>query len=114
MLLVNYHTGSQSRLKTYLVCAVTHNKKLWEFTLTSFSERNVKAQLNSDDLSYNVQDVSRMISLVKDGDIVEKRRSPPWLSLNSGLEFFHNKKQVAALSFVTKPKTWLKHSLSTE
>ncbi|GAA0820902.1 hypothetical protein GCM10009111_27090 [Colwellia asteriadis] len=103
-----------TRLKTYLICAITHNNKLWELTLTSYSKNKLKVQLKSDDLFYEVKDVSKVISLVKDGDIVERRNSPPWLSLKSGLEYYQNTKQVAALSFVGKPKIWLRGDLSSE
>lgn len=102
------------RLKTFLVCAITHNNKLWEFTLTSYKEKKIKAQLRTSNLSYEIKEVSKVISLMTDGNIVKRRNSPPWLSLNSGLEFFKNKKQVAALSFVGKPKIWLKENLGTE
>lgn len=108
------NSSLSTRLKTYLVCSITHNKKLWELTLTSYSEKKVKVKLKSDNLSYEIKAVSKIISLVKDGSIIERRNSPPWLSLKSGLEFFQNTKQVAALSFVGKPKIWLKDDLSSE
>ncbi|CAM4432722.1 hypothetical protein [Pseudoalteromonas ostreae] len=107
-------SSHNTRQKTFLVCAITHNNKLWEFTLTSYNEKKVKAQLRTNNLSYEIKGVSKTISLVKNGNTVERRNSPPWLALNSGLEFFKNKKQVAALSFVGKPKIWLKQNLSTE
>jgi hypothetical protein len=111
---VSSNSSHSTRLKTYLVCAISHNNKLWELTLTSYSKKKLKVQLKSNDLSYEVKDVSKVISLVRDRNIVERRNSPPWLSLKSGLEFFQNKKQVSALSFVGKPKIWLKDDLSTE
>jgi hypothetical protein len=103
-----------ARVKTYLICAITHNKKLWELTLTSYSENNIKVQLKSEGLFYDIRGVSKIINLVKDGNLIEKRNSPPWLSLKSGLEFFQHKKQIAALSFVGKPKIWLREDLPTE
>ena len=108
------NSSHSNRLKSYLVCAITHNKKLWEFTLTSYSDKQINVQMKSDNVSYQIKGVSKVISLVKDGNKVEKRNSPPWRSLKSGLEYFHNQKQVAALSFVGKPKIWLKDDLSTE
>lgn len=108
------NSSHSTRLKTYLVCAITHNNKLWELTLTSYSKNKFKVQLKSNDLFYEVKGVSKVISLVKDGNIVERRNSPPWLSLKSGLEYYQNTKQVAALSFVGKPKIWLREGLSSE
>lgn len=116
--LTSSNSGSQSslntRLKTYLVCAITHNKKHWRLTLASANEEKIEAQLTSSDFSYDIQNVSKVISLIKDGDVVERKSSPPWLSFKSGLKFFHNKEQVAALSFVGKPKIWLSNDLPTE
>jgi len=102
------------RVKTYLVCAITHNNKLWELTLTSNNEENIKIKLKSESLFYEIKGVSKIINLVKDNNVIEKRNSPPWRSLKSGLEFFQYKEQVAALSFVGKPKIWLRDDLSTE
>lgn len=103
-----------NRVKTYLVCAIKHNNKLWELTLISNSEKNIKVQLKSESLFYDIKGVSKVINLVKDNNVIEKRNSPPWRSLKSGLEFFQYKEQVAALSFVGKPKIWLRDDLSTE
>jgi hypothetical protein len=103
-----------NRVKTYLVCAIKHNNKLWELTLISNSEKNIKVQLKSESLFYDIKGVSKIINLVKDNNVIEKRNSPPWRSLKSGLEFFQYKEQVAALSFVGKPKIWLRDDLSTE
>ncbi|WP_434951733.1 hypothetical protein ACRWQL_19570 [Shewanella sp. HL-SH4] len=105
------HSSHNTRLKTYLVCAITHNQKLWQLTLKSYQNQTTIVQVKSDDRSYQVEDISQNVSLVKKGDIIEQRHSAPWRSLSSGLEFFDNKEQVGALSFVGKPKIWLKNDL---
>jgi hypothetical protein len=105
------HSSQNTRLKTYLVCAITHNQKLWQLTLKSYQNQTTIVQVKSDDRSYQVEDISQNVSLVKKGDIIEQRHSAPWRSLSSGLEFFDNKEQVGALSFVGKPKIWLKNDL---
>lgn len=105
------HSSHNTWLKTYLVCAITHNQKLWQLTLKSYQNQTTIVQVKSDDRSYQVEDISQNVSLVKKGDIIEQRHSAPWRSISSGLEFFDNKEQVGALSFVDKPKIWLKNDL---
>ena len=102
------------RLKTFLVCVINHNNTRWELTLLSDAKKTIEAQLKSENLYYEIKGLSKVISLVNNVGIVERKNSPPWLSLRSGLEFFQYKEQVAALSFVGQPKIWLKDNLSSD
>lgn len=51
------HSNNGTRQRTNLVCAITHNKKLWEFTLTSYKNKT-ETHLKSEHLSYEVKVIS--------------------------------------------------------
>lgn len=103
-----------SRNKTFLVCSIKHQGQIWKLTLLSEKGSSVKAQFSSDALKYDIKSINDSISLVKNGDKVEKRQSAPWLSNKSGLSFSFDNTQVSAISFVGKPRFWLSNTLSTE
>ncbi len=105
------NSGHDTRLKTYLICAILHNEILWKLILTSHKENRVNVQLESQNLLYEVTEVSKFISLVEGNNGIEGRNIPSVLSSKAGLDFLYNKKQVAALSFVGNPKIWLRNDL---
>jgi hypothetical protein len=107
-------SGIETRLKTYLICAITHQNTQWQLSFISYAEGGIQAQLKSNDLSYEIKNVTEFISLITGDNGVERRNSPSWLPLKAGLYFYDNKEQVAAQSFVGKPKIWLKDSLSAD
>jgi len=107
------HSGSDltTREKTFLVCSISVGTQHWGLTLKSNKHEPMVVKLNSTNSAYMVKDVSGHQDVLSNG---ERRDVPSYLSPNSGLEFYKNNQQVAALSFLKNPKIWIKEGLSTE
>jgi len=107
------HGGSAftNREKTFLVCSISVGTQHWGLTLKSNRHEPVVVKLSSTNSSYMVKDVSGHQDVLSNG---ERRDVPSYLSPNSGLEFYKNNQQVAALSFLKNPKIWIKKGLSKE
>jgi hypothetical protein len=110
-----YNRGD--RLSTYLSCNINDKDSSWNFSLASNENRTVSLKFVSDDESMNVKGISDVVLFVEDekGSINkitnEEGYYPSHLALNSGLEFFSLTEQVSAISFVGKPRIWLKKGL---
>lgn len=110
-----YNRGD--RLSTYLSCNIKDKDSSWDFSLASNENRSVSLKFVSDDESMNVKGISDVVLFIEDekGNIKnvtnEERYYPSHLALNSGLEFYSLTEQVSAISFVGKPRIWLKKDL---
>lgn len=107
------HSGSDltTREKTFLVCSISVGTQHWGLTFKSNKHEPMVVKLNSTNSSYMVKNVSGHQDVLSNG---ERRDVPSYLSPNSGLEFYKNNQQVAALSFLKNPKIWIKKGLSKE
>ena len=107
-------SNTGDRLKTFLVCDVSHNGQHWQLTFNAAKGEKTKVELKTNNQSYRIEAISQSISLVKGSGGIEQRPMPSWVSHNSGLAFYSGTEQLAAFSFVGKAKIWLKSDLPTQ
>lgn len=95
--------------KVYLLCTIENGTQSATLVLESYAYKPLVVRLSSNDLKYTTKEVLERYDILSNG---EKRSSPPWLSISSGLKMYKGMQQVSAVSLLNKSKIRITQSLS--
>lgn len=102
----------EQRLTTNLVCSLTQGENIWGLLAKSNKDREVDLQLSSGASNYVLKPLMERRDFIERGKEQEKLAVAAGSARNSGVAFYRDKKQVAALSLVGRTKIYLDNSLN--
>ena len=106
-----------ARASTALSCEIIQGDEVYNLNLLSNKNRKTNATLSSDTDEIIIEDIDLYIVLEINTDYNDENTDsddlyyPRHYAINSGLGLYMNAEQVSALSFVGKPRIWLKDDL---
>jgi hypothetical protein len=106
-----------ARTSTALSCEIKQGDEVYNLNLFSNKNRKTNVTLSSDIEEIIVEDIDLYIVLEINTDYNDENTDsddlyyPRRYAINSGLGLYMNAEQVSALSFVGKPRIWLKDNL---
>jgi len=98
-----------ARSSTHLSCSITYGDESLNLNLFSNKSRKTNITLTGGDDGIVVKNIP--IYTVIDENSNQYDYEDQYYAINSGLEFYINNQQVSALSFVGKPRVWLKNDM---
>lgn len=113
-------TNRYSRGSTALSCEINQDDEVYHLNLFSNENRKTDVAISSDTEEIIIENIDHYIILEMNTDYNDKNTGtdeiyyPRRYAINSGLELYMNAEQVSALSFVGKPRIWLKGNLKDE
>jgi hypothetical protein len=101
-----------ARSSTHLSCSITYGDESLDLNLFSNKSRKTNITLTGGDDEVIVKSIP--IYTVIDENYNQYDYEDQYYAINSGLEFHINNEQLSALSFVGKPRVWLKNDMSED
>jgi hypothetical protein len=106
-----------ARTSTALSCEIKQDDEVYNLNLFSNKNRKTNVTLSSDTDEIIIEDIDLYIVLEINTDYNDENTDsddlyyPRHYAVNSGIGLYMNAEQVSALSFVGKPRIWLKDNL---